>query len=100
MNIFARLFARKQPARSEPDEPLVPVPIPPLRVLLLDLERQKGAPLTKAEVLDVRDKCVCMMMPLSGREKMAESRGYRDIDPENCWDEWLAFRTEMRSESS
>ena len=41
---------------AEPEsEPLVPVPIPPLRILLLNLERQKGSPLTEEQVLRARD---------------------------------------------
>lgn len=93
MGIFDRVFARRQVPPPEPVDPLVPVPIPPLAVLLLALERQKGAPLTEDEVLDARDNCVCMMLPVSKRDAMAESRGYRDIDPAECWEEWLAFRT-------
>jgi hypothetical protein len=83
----------------ESDEQLIPVPIPALGVLLLNLERQKGSPLTEQEVCEARDKAVCMMLPLSKKVQMEAKRGYRDINPENVWLEWLAFRAEARGEA-
>lgn len=77
------------------DDELVPVPIPALVALLLSLERQKGRPLTESEVWDARDRAVSMMMPVSVRNKMAESRGYADIDPEDAWAEWQAIRPSL-----
>jgi hypothetical protein len=76
-------------------EELVPVPVPALVALLLHLERQKGLPLTEAEVWEARDKAVCIMMPISARDKMAEKRGYPDIDLENAWTEWQAIRPSL-----
>ena len=76
-------------------EELVPVPIPALVALLLSLERQRGRPLTEAEVWEARDKAVCIMMPISVRDKMIERRGYDDIDPENAWAEWQAIRPSL-----
>lgn len=102
MSFFSKLF-RKEPTLSDPpappqndDDPLVPVPIPALGVLLLNLEKQKGTPLSEEEVKEARDKAVCMMLPLSAKQKMDEKRGYRDIDPENVWVEWLAFKAEVQ----
>jgi hypothetical protein len=63
-------------------------------MLLLHLEKEKGSALTEAEVLSARGKAVCMMMRLSHKEALDEKRGYRDIDPENVWVEWQAFRVE------
>jgi hypothetical protein len=34
-------------------------------------------------------------MRLSHKRAMEEKRGYRDVSPENVWQEWLVFRTEM-----
>lgn len=76
-------------------EELVPVPIPALVALLLSLERQRGRRLTEAEVWEARDKAVCIMMPISVRDKMIEKRGYDDIDPENAWAEWQAIRPSL-----
>lgn len=76
----------------------MPVPIPALGVLLLKLEEQKGSPLTEPEVLSVRDKAVCMMMHISHKQAMDEKRGYSDINLENAWEDWLAFRAAARAE--
>jgi hypothetical protein len=81
---------------TEADEPLVPVPIPALSMLLLNLERSKGSPLTEAEALSARDKAVCMMLPLSKKRMMDEKRGYSDINPENVWAEWQALRSQLK----
>jgi hypothetical protein len=27
--------------------------------------------------------------------KLEETRGYRDVDPENCWTEWQELRLEL-----
>jgi hypothetical protein len=91
------LIRSKNPEASLPEDPLIPVPIPALGVMLLHLEKQKGSALTQVEVISARDKAVCMMLPLSKKNALDEKRGYRDIDPENVWAEWLAFRQEARS---
>jgi hypothetical protein len=95
MGFFSNMFSPTPPG-SEPEEPLVPVPIPPLGILLLHLEKQKGARLTRDEVVEARDKAVCMMMRLSHKLALEEKRGYRDVDPGNVWDDWQAFRGEAR----
>lgn len=97
MGFLSNLFRREKPEASLPGDPLIPVPIPALGVLLLHLENQKGSSLTEEEVISARDKAVCMMLPLSKKNALDEKRGYRDIDPENVWPEWLAFRQEARS---
>jgi hypothetical protein len=94
MGFFSSLFGSKTPHPAAAEEPLVPVPIPALGIVLLNLEKEKGAALTEAEVLSARGKAVCMMMRLSHKEALDEKRGYRDIDPENVWVEWQAFRVE------
>jgi hypothetical protein len=97
MSFLSKLFGKPSAASPNADtpetnDPLVPVPIPALGVLLLNLEKQKGAPLSEQEVLQARDKAVCMMLPLSKKRLMDEKRGYEDINPENAWSEWQAFR--------
>lgn len=77
------------------DEDLVIVPIPPLVTVLLSQERAKGSPLTEAEVLQIRDGVICMTMRVSAARKLAEERGYDDIDPENVWEEWQAVRESL-----
>lgn len=48
---------------SPSEEDIVLVPVPALVALLTRLEIDKGAPLTKAEALDARDKAACIAMP-------------------------------------
>lgn len=88
VGIFRRLF-RKDTVPSE--DPMVPVPVPPLVEVLSWIEQEKGRPLTKEEVLKARDECVCMMMPVSARSALEKSRGGRDLDLENCWEEWCSL---------
>ena len=74
------------------EDELVPVFIPNLGVLLLNLERQKGSPLTRDEVISIRDEAIVIMVRRSVAEHMADERGYDDLDPENCWEEFLALK--------
>lgn len=65
--------------------------IPPLIALLLNKEREKGSPLTEDEVNNIRDNAA-ISLDREAALAMAESRGYRDINPENCWEEWIEFK--------
>lgn len=87
--MFRKLFGSKQP--TPPAEPLVVVPIPPLVTVLVALEKEKGSPLTEEEVLRARDGAVCMTMRVSAAHELAAKRGYRDLNPENVWEEWREF---------
>jgi hypothetical protein len=69
--------------------------VPTLIAVLLAAERLKGDPLTEEEVLDIRDGATCIRSPKSLAEAMAEERGYRDLDPERCWEQWQAARTAL-----
>jgi uncharacterized protein YegJ (DUF2314 family) len=62
---------------------------------LVCAEDEKGTPLSRDEVLHIRDEAACIMMQLEDARKMDESRGYRDIDPTNCWFEWQKLRREL-----
>ena len=73
-------------------DPLIPVFIPALVVLLVHHEKEKGSPLTEAEVLAIRDNGTCVMMPTSWAIELDRTRGYNDIDPERCWEQWLEYR--------
>lgn len=76
-------------------EELIPFFTPALSAVLLAAEDKKGSPLTVDEVLEVRDGSACIMMKPDDAAKMDESRGYRDIDPENCWYDWQLLRQEL-----
>jgi hypothetical protein len=64
---------------------------PPLIAVLLAAQRSKSSPLTEEEVLDIRDGATCIRLP----KATAERRGYPDLDPERCWEQWRAVRTEL-----
>lgn len=74
---------------------LVPLFIPALGALLINVEDKKGSPLNEEEVLAVRDGATVMMVTKEHAESMAESRGYTDIDPENCWYDWQMLRRQL-----
>jgi uncharacterized protein YegJ (DUF2314 family) len=80
---------------SDDNEKLVPVFMPALSVVLLNAEDKKGEPLTYDEVIRTRDKSPCIMMRVDHVQQMAESRGYDDIDPDNCWYDWQQLRREL-----
>jgi hypothetical protein len=92
MGWLSQLFSRKQEEPAEADDPLVPVYVISLRAALGLSENMKGEPLTEEEVLKVRDEAPCIVLPLSKKRLMDQSRGYEDIDPDNCWEEWQRFR--------
>lgn len=69
--------------------------MPALVVVLVHAEDKKGTPLTKVEVHAIRDNAACIMMEAADAHKMDDSRGYRDIDPENCWHDWQLARRDM-----
>lgn len=74
---------------------LIPVFIPALGAILIVAEDKKGEPLTMDEVLSLRDDAACIVMTHIDAAKLAESRGYDDLDPENCWYDWQMLRREL-----
>jgi hypothetical protein len=75
------------------NEDLLPVFMPSLAALLLHHERKKGAPLTEAEVIAIRNEATVVMVPRGHVSAVEEKRGYKDIDPELCWLQWRLLRT-------
>ena len=82
------------------DPQLIPVFMPALVVLLHHLERKKGSPLTQQEVLEVRDKGICMMMRVEHAIALDEKRGYNDIDPKFAWEQWQEARVHLANIAS
>ncbi|TPM99955.1 hypothetical protein FJ977_07080 [Mesorhizobium sp. B2-1-3A] len=74
---------------------LIIYPIPSLVATLLNRERAKGTPLTEDEVIQIRDSCPAIALTQEDARRVDESRGYLDIDPENCWEEWQRVRLEL-----
>ena len=80
---------------EDQQEDLVAVFVPALAAILIHAEDEKDAPLTYDEVLSIRDGAACIMMTPDKALHMDETRGYCDIDPENCWYEWQMLRREL-----
>jgi len=74
---------------------LVIYPIPSLVSTLLNRERAKGSPLTEAEVIEIRDSCPSVAVPIDVVPKIVAGRGYKDIDPERCWEQWQEARKSL-----
>jgi len=74
---------------------LIIYPIPSLVATLLNRETAKGSPLTEEEVIQIRDSCPAIALTQEDARRVDESRGYLDIDPENCWEEWQRVRLEL-----
>jgi len=77
------------------DDQLIITPVPALVAVLLAKEKEKGAPLTQTEVEEITDKAECIAMPRHARQKVDESRGYQDIDPERAWEQWQEVRKDL-----
>jgi len=86
---WAELHARPNPSG------LGVIPIPALSAILAAKEREKGSPLTESEVLAIRDSAAVMVLPDKG-EPLVERRGYADIDPQKCWQQWQALRVQLK----
>ncbi len=77
------------------DDDLVITFVPALIVLLFAAERASELPLTEEEVLAVRDGATCVRLRRSVADGMAAERGYADLDPEDCWEQWQVVRAQL-----
>jgi hypothetical protein len=96
-NVYANIASVRK--RAGLPEPKVPVFLNPLVMLLAARERQKGQPLTEAEVIEVRDGAVCSLMTLSQAERFYTELDARApvlrLDPERLWEQWQAVRDRL-----
>ncbi|MCS4249581.1 MULTISPECIES: hypothetical protein [unclassified Pseudomonas] len=76
-------------------DPLCLVFVPALVAILTAAEAAKGAPLNETEVCAVRDAATCIALPFSAALAMETERGYPDIVPEDCWNEWQRVRPSL-----
>lgn len=76
-------------------EKLIRTYTPSLIETLLDREKKKGAPLTEAEVLALRDSAPSENLTQEEAEKAEKERGYADVDAETCWQEWQHVRLQF-----
>jgi hypothetical protein len=77
------------------DDDVLIIPVPSLVATLLNLERAKGSPLTREEVIEIRDNCPCVAMTPEQLKRVEERRGYPDIDPEWAWEHWQEARQDF-----
>lgn len=77
------------------DEQLIANFVPLLVQMLALGEEQKGSHLTEREVIAIRDKAPCIMVPSEVAKELEEKRGFRDVNPENCWADWNQLRVEF-----
>ncbi|WP_243371097.1 hypothetical protein [Microvirga solisilvae] len=84
-------FSKKKQS-DESEEVLVFMPA--LVAILTQMEERKGSPLNQEEVEKIRDHFLpnAMRVPLAAAEKLAEDRGYDDVDPDHCWEDWQALK--------
>lgn len=68
--------------------------IPALIIVLIDKEQDMGRELTRDEVESIRDDATAIRLPTEAAEDIIRERGYRDIDPENVWREWQAYKAD------
>jgi hypothetical protein len=71
------------PIRSDDD--LLPVFIPALVALLIQAEELNGSPLTRNQVVAIRDNADCVDAAAIDESRDGGGAGYADIDPERCW---------------
>ncbi len=76
-------------------KPLIPLFIPSLAQILGFAERAKKSPLTAAETEKIRDESARIMMEPADAQNTTESRGFIDVNPENCWADWHRLRVQM-----
>jgi hypothetical protein len=89
------LMTQEPQTPDQPEDRLIMVVMPSLVSLLWRREKEKGSPLTEQEVLEIRDTAPAIALPPEGLAAVEEGRGYRDIDPNNCWPEWQRSRLEL-----
>jgi len=81
-------------------EKLIVFCIPSLVATLLSRERAKGSPLTEEEVIEIRNNCPAKALTPAEARAVEERRGYKDIDPERCWEQWQQARLEFFEEDA
>lgn len=88
-NPFGVLHVGEPVDRGRPQQRLRMSFVPALLTLLTAKRRAKGAPLTDAEILAVRDGGVCVATEWRDAREVERARGYADLDdPERVVEVW------------
>jgi hypothetical protein len=54
-------------------------------------EQLKGSPLTREELLRIRDRAAVLVSEPERAQAVGERRGYADLGPADPWADWLAL---------
>jgi len=87
---YAEIAARPNPRH------FVIQPMPALVAILLSVEKKKGSPLTKQEVVTLRDKITVVVTEPADAKAVDDRRGYKDIDPSHAWEDWQVVRVQFQ----
>ena len=87
-------------AKMDLGEEKVIVFIPSLASILVHHEGKKGSALTEADVLAIRDQSATVALPKGIAQEMTKSRGYADLDPQKCWQNWQELREQIQKEKT
>jgi hypothetical protein len=97
-------FIRKTNDATDSDAKTVKVYLNPLHAMLAAAERQKGLPLTEAEVLRVRDTTISIDMTEEQAEKFYASLDAQmpvgRLNPAHIWEEWQEVRADVIGQPS
>jgi len=77
-------------------EKLLPFYIPSLCGLLIEREKAKGAPLMPDEVFAICAGANRVLLRKDTLEWLEKSRGYRDIELAQCWEQWQSVREQLQ----
>ena len=72
--------------------------VPSLAAMLTRAEQLKGQPLTRDEVLRVRDNGPVLVSDAAPARAVEEGRGYADLDPADPWPGWQRLRARSAGE--
>jgi hypothetical protein len=78
--------------RTLSNDSMTVVPVPALSVVLAFVEQQKGSALTEDEVLAALETAPAITMTTEDAARFAERPGVVNLNPDNIWHEWQAFR--------
>lgn len=66
--------------------------VPTLYTVLMAAEKEEAAPLTRKQVLAIRDRAPCIALPPREAQSVERARGYADLNLEHVWEQWRMVR--------
>ncbi|MBP2170033.1 hypothetical protein J2125_003225 [Erwinia toletana] len=65
--------------------------IPALVKLLVSAQNQQSTPLSRSDVERIRANATAVSLPDHIAAEMTKNGSWPDINPDRCWEEWLAY---------